>query len=134
MPPKPSKLFVDHPFMRYAANFWPYHGAFCSLEDHQQQMVHRLFATRSLPGGGNYSTWVQALFGQRDASMQIDPAVIQTTHPLYYATSFGMVPVVNALLKSEPKIDVNAPGGRTGATAVWIASMRFNFEVVKVLL
>jgi hypothetical protein len=66
--------------------------------------------------------------------MQIDPAVIQTTHPLYYAASFGMVPIVKALLKSEPKIDVNANGGRTGATAVWIASMRFNFEVVNVLL
>ncbi|OQE39061.1 hypothetical protein PENCOP_c007G09037 [Penicillium coprophilum] len=133
-PENPAKLREDHPFMSYAANFWPQHGGACGFGDPKQDMVHKFFATRSLPGRGNYGTWMQMLLQTTAGSNTNDAVAIDKTHPLYYAASFGMVPVVESILASEPDIDINAPGGRIGATAVWIASLRFNFEVVDILL
>ncbi|KAJ5285643.1 hypothetical protein N7524_000949 [Penicillium chrysogenum] len=133
-PENPSRVREDHPFMAYAANFWPQHGAACDFGDPKQDMVHKFFATRSLPGRGNYGMWMQMLLRTTAGSNTNDAVAIDGTHPLYYAASFGMVPVVKSILASEPDIDVNAPGGRIGATPVWIASLRFNFEVVDILL
>ncbi|KAJ5142809.1 uncharacterized protein N7515_001596 [Penicillium bovifimosum] len=133
VPEDPWKLRNKHPFLTYAANFWPSHGIACNFGDHQD-MVHKFFATRHLPGRGNYGTWIQTLFKTTAKTKQFDNAAIDSTHPLYYAASFGMAPVVKSILESEPDIDVNAPGGRTAATPVWIASLRFNFEVVELLL
>ncbi|KAJ5374002.1 NACHT nucleoside triphosphatase [Penicillium concentricum] len=133
-PENPAKLREDHPFMAYAANFWPQHGAACGFGDSEQAMVHNFFATRSLPGRGNYGTWMQVLLRTTAGSNTNDAVVIDRTHPLYYAASFGMVQVVESILASEPDIDINSRGGRVGATAVWIASLRFNFEVVDILL
>jgi hypothetical protein len=133
-PENPAKLRDDHPFMAYAANLWPQHGAACGFGGVEQDMVHKFFATRSLPGRGNYGTWLQVLLRTTAASSTNDAVAIDGTHPLYYAASFGMVPVVEYILASEPDIDINAPGGRVRATAVWIASLRFNFEVVDILL
>jgi hypothetical protein len=127
----PLKLRENHPFLTYAANFWPEHGSACDFSD--MRMVNRLFATRFLPGRGNYATWLQALFRQNVKSTK-DNAVIDSTHPLYYAASFGMTPVVKSILASDPGIDVNGRGGRVGATPVWIAALRSNFEVVSILL
>ncbi|KAJ5572097.1 hypothetical protein N7535_005757 [Penicillium sp. DV-2018c] len=124
-----------HLFLNYAANFWPAHGIACNFGDDQQYMVHKLFATRFLPGRGNYGTWILALFRATARISKYDKVAIDCTHPLYYAASFGMVPVVKYILESEPDIDVNAPGGRTAATTpVWIAAFRLNFEVVDILL
>ena len=131
-PENPAKLRHDHAFMTYAANFWPQHGAACGFGE--QDMIHKFFATRSLPGRGNYGTWIQVLLRTTAASHTDDAIAIDGTHPLYYAASFGMAPVVKSILASEPDIDINAPGGRAGATSVWIAGLRFNFEVVEILL
>jgi hypothetical protein len=133
-PEDPWVLRDRHPFLLYATHFWPAHGVACNFGDRQQRMVHKFFATRLLPGRGNYGTWMQVLFKTTAKTSEYDNAAIDSTHPLYYAASFGMVPVVKSILKSEPDIDVNAPGGRTAATPVWIASLRFNFEVVEILL
>jgi hypothetical protein len=127
----PLELREKHPFLTYAANFWPEHGSACGFSN--MIMVHKLFDTRFLPGRGNYATWLQMLFRQNFKSIE-DNEAIDATHPLYYAASFGMAPVVKSILKSDPNIDLNAPGGRVGATPVWIASLRFNFEVVEILL
>lgn len=133
-PDNPLQLRDNHPFLVYAANFWPEHGAACGFGDSQQSMIYKFFDTRTLPGRGNYGTWMQTLFRKSAATSKYDIKAIDTTHPLYYAASFGMVPVVESLLASDPAIDVNAPGGRIGATPVWIAGLRFNFEVVEILL
>ncbi|KAJ5964304.1 uncharacterized protein N7479_004180 [Penicillium vulpinum] len=133
-PKDPAKLRKNHPFLTYAANFWPQHGASCGYGDPKQEMIHKFFATRSLPGRGNYGTWIQVLLRTTANSYTEDTVVIDGTYPLYYAASFGMAPVVKTILASEPDIDINAPGGRSGATAVWIASLRFYFEVVDILI
>ncbi|KAJ5509434.1 hypothetical protein N7527_011577 [Penicillium freii] len=133
-PKDPAKVREKHPFISYAANFWPQHGAACGFGGPNEDMIHKFFGTRSLPGRGNYGTWIQALLRTTAGSNTKDVVAIDGTHPLYYAASFGMVPVVESILASEPDIDINAPGGRIGATSVWIASLRFNFEVVDILL
>lgn len=133
-PETPAKVREKHPFLNYAANFWPQHGAACSFGGPKEDMIHKFFGTRSLPGRGNYGTWIQTLLRTTAWSNTNDAVAIDGTHPLYYAASFGMVPVVESILASEPDIDINAPGGRIGATSVWIASLRFNFEVVDILL
>ncbi|KGO76430.1 hypothetical protein PITC_073120 [Penicillium italicum] len=133
-PENPAKVREAHPFLDYATNFWPQHGAACGFGGREEEMIHEFFATRSLPGRGNYGTWIQALLQTSSDSNKKDIVAIDGTHPLYYAASFGMVPVVESILAAEPGIDINAPGGRIGATAVWIASLRYNFEVVDILL
>ncbi|KAJ5617810.1 hypothetical protein N7537_002924 [Penicillium hordei] len=133
-PKNPANVREKHPFINYAANFWPQHGAACGFGGPNEDIIHKFFGTRSLPGRGNYGTWMQALLRTTASSNTNDAIAIDGTHPLYYAASFGMVPVVESILASEPDIDINAPGGRIGATSVWIASLRFNFEVVDILL
>lgn len=130
-PETPLELREKHPFLTYAANYWPEHGSACGFAD--MDMVHKLFATRFLPGRGSYATWLQTLFRETIPSAK-DHKTIDATHPLYYASSFGMAPVVKSILASDPTVDVNAPGGRVGATPVWIASLRFKFDIVGILL
>ena len=124
-PWRPMKLY---PFLTYAANFWPVHGASCNFTGPERDLVNRFFATRDLPGRGNFGAWIQVL------THSADPSVIEKTQPLYYAASFGMVPVVKAILASDEKVNINSPGGRTGATPVFIAAWRHHHEVVEILL
>ncbi|KAJ5594186.1 uncharacterized protein N7459_000394 [Penicillium hispanicum] len=124
----PWDLMKTKPFMAYAAHFWPIHGSSCDFTGPERDLVNRFFATRHLPGRGNYGAWIQALVRSMDAS------VIEMTQPLYYAASFGMIPVVKAILASDPEVDINAPGGRTGATPVFIAAWRHNNDMVEILL
>jgi hypothetical protein len=115
-------------FLYYAAYFWPIHGTHCEFGSSERALVNRFFATKNLPRRGNYGVWIQALIPSADHS------IIENTEPLYYAASFGMASVVKAILASDPGIDINAPGGRTGATPLFAASWRRNYEVVEVLL
>lgn len=126
----PLELREKHPFLTYATSYWPEHGLACNFGD--LGMVHRFFDTRFLPGRGNYATWLQTMF-RHTGPRKDDREVFDKTHPLYYACSFGMVPVVKSIL-ADPKMDVNARGGRVWATPVWIASLRGHYEVVKILL
>ncbi|KAJ5469660.1 hypothetical protein N7539_009278 [Penicillium diatomitis] len=115
-------------FLFYAATFWPVHASRCVLGHVERDLIARLFASRDLPRRGNYGVWMEALIPG------VKPATIEGTNPLYYAASFGMASVVKAMLESDPTIDVNAPGGRVGATPVFAAAWRGNNEVVEILL
>ncbi|PYI04395.1 putative ankyrin repeat-containing protein [Aspergillus sclerotiicarbonarius CBS 121057] len=75
---------------------------------------------------GNFRSWIQILL--RDAN---DEATWET-QPLYYASSFGMLSVVDRLIKTGA--DVDAIGGRNGATALTVAAYRRQLPVVKRLL
>ncbi|KAJ5092536.1 hypothetical protein NUU61_007406 [Penicillium alfredii] len=118
----------EYPFLEYAAQYWALHGASCKFEDRDRQMVNRFFETKHLPQRGNFGAWVQTLIPEADI------AHIETTHPLYYAASFGLVSVVRAILDSDPDIDVDAPGGRFGSTPLFVACWRSNYEVARLLL
>lgn len=115
-------------FLYYAAYFWPIHGTHCEFGSSERALINRFFATKSLPRRGNFGVWIEALIPG------VNPSIIRTTEPLYYAASFGMVSVVKAILASDPSININAPGGRTGATPLFAACWRRNYEVAEVLL
>jgi hypothetical protein len=118
----------EYRFLEYAAHYWPIHAAACKLDRRAGELVNKFFKTSSLPGRGNFGVWVQTLI------RRVDTKVIETTQPLYYAASFGMTSVVKAMIASDPNLDINARGGRTGATPVFIAAWRHYFDVVDILL
>lgn len=122
------KRIQDHPFLKYAAQLWALHAETCVFGTRDWHLLSRFFNSRRLPRRGNFGVWVQALIPNVEISN------IDVTEPLYYAASFGLVPVVRAILASDPDIDVDAPGGRTGATALFIACFRRSYEVVDMLV
>ncbi|KAJ6437021.1 Ankyrin repeat-containing domain protein [Purpureocillium lavendulum] len=100
-------LVKARPLLEYAAYFW---------------------ATERLPQKGNFGFWVQILIPDAD------PEDLAVTQPLYYAASFGLVPVVNAILDSVPDLEIDSPGGRHGSTPLFVACWRRQYDVVKLLL
>lgn len=122
------KYVTEYKFIRYAARYWPDHAASCELGEAEQKLVKRFFDTGNLPRRGNFGSWVQVLLPGADGN------VIEMTHPLYYAASFGMMSIVKAILTSDPTVWIDAPGGRVGATALFAASNRHNYAVAEVLL
>jgi hypothetical protein len=115
-------------FLYYAAYFWPTHGSYGEFGESERQLVNRFFATRKFPRRGNYGVWMEALIPG------VNPSIIENTEPLYYAASFGMTSVVKAILVSDPGLDINAPGGRVGATPLFAACWRHNYDVAETLL
>lgn len=91
--------------------------------------VTRFFASHATP---QFVSWVQVLL--------IHPRNVRKTYkhyppaptPLYYATSFGLVPVVEHLLANGA--DVNEPGGRAGGTPLHGACWRSHPDLVRLLL
>lgn len=116
-----------HPFLEYASTYWAQHGALFPWEPEDSRLVERLFNTREhFPNGGNFGVWVQSLIPMAR------PETINTTQPLYYAASFGLVPVVRRLL--ETRVEVDARGGRRRSTPLFVACWRHNYEVVELLM
>ncbi len=120
--------FEKYPLLSYAAHFWAIHGNICSFDAPDREIVNRFFATKKLLHGGNFGVWVQCLIpraGQYD---------IERTEPLYYAASFGLVPVIKAIIESDPHLNIDAEGGRVGSTPLFVAGWRKNYDVVELLL
>lgn len=59
---------------------------------------------------------------------------IQTTHPLYYAASYGLTEVVRITLDTEKDIDINQLGGWAQSSALHVAVYRDHLNVVNLLL
>ncbi|KAJ5918080.1 hypothetical protein N7454_010455 [Penicillium verhagenii] len=114
--------------LKYASFMWPKYAAAADLGDSERRLVQKFFDTRHLPRQGNFGTWMQVLMPS------VDPSRVETTHPLYYASSYGLTSVVKMILEFDTDLDINAPGGRVGATAVFAASNRQNFDTTDLLL
>ncbi|KAJ6114674.1 hypothetical protein N7486_000452 [Penicillium sp. IBT 16267x] len=123
-----SRRWKKYPALRYATYMWPKYAAAAELGDTERSLVQKFFDTRHLPRQGNFGVWMQALL----PSVQF--SIIETTHPLYYASSYGLTSVVKMILEFDKDLDINAPGGRVGATAVFAASNRQKFDTVDLLL
>lgn len=107
----------DFPLLEYAAFYWGLHASFATADS--WTLAHQFFATRSLPRAGNYGAWVSCLIPESH------PGLAMSTQPLYYAASFGILPLVRALLTtSSPPVDMEAPGGRYRSTALQVATYR----------
>ncbi|KAJ6439249.1 Ankyrin repeat-containing domain protein [Purpureocillium lavendulum] len=102
----------------------------CLIKDRPllERLINQLFHTERLHQKGNFGFWVQILIPDAD------PEDIATTQPLYYAASFGLVPVVKAILGSLTNLEIDSPGGRYGSTHLFVACWRRQYEVVKLLL
>lgn len=129
--PTLNQRLSENPLYRYAAENWALH---CSalqslgsgLTEADLNSVMRLFSTRQKPDGGNYTSWTQVILFEAPARRA------QTTLPLYYAASYGLLPVVDRLLKSEA--NCNTHGGRNEATPLIVAAFRGHLPVVERLL
>lgn len=118
------------PLLFYISHNWPNHARPYLHENRPLfNRVTRFFASPTTP---QFVSWVQVLL--------IRPRNIKKTYkhyppaptPLYYATSFGLVPVVEHLLANGA--DVNEPGGRAGGTPLHGACWRSHPDLVRLLL
>lgn len=118
--------FDTFPLLDYAAYYWGLHASSSSTSSTAGSawttLAHQFFATRSLKRAGNYGAWVSCLIPEAH------PSLAMKTQPLYYAASFGILPLVNALLaeaKTSPStVNIEAPGGRHRSTALQVATFR----------
>lgn len=113
-----------YPLLGYASRNWALHAQ--NLKDLGEPLWTNMksFLFSSDFGRGNFLAWVQLLIPYSKN--------ISQTPPLYYAASFGLITVVKYIL--EAGADVEAHGGRCGATPINIASYRGYKDVVKLLL
>lgn len=118
----------EHPLLEYAAHFWASHAHSQDFNHDDHHMVKRLFGSRQLTRCGNFGVFVQTL------APEIEVERVEATQPLYYAASFGLAPVVEAILESATAITIDAPGGRFGSTPLYIACWRGHHDVLELLL
>lgn len=120
---RPSLLYRKYPFLHYAAFHWAKHMQHISQPT--DPLLHELktFLFSADCGRHNFTNWVRTLIPRSKFA--------DGTKPLYYAASYGLLPVVKLLLNLG--VDIEAPGGRMGATAIGIAAFRGHLEVVEVL-
>ncbi|KAI4264078.1 MAG: hypothetical protein L6R42_000802 [Xanthoria sp. 1 TBL-2021] len=116
----------DFPLLEYAAHCWGVHASFATKGE--WSLAEKFFSTRTLPCGGNYGAWVSYLIPDCHPDDAMD------TEPLYYAASFGILPMVQGLLSESTSIDLEHPGGRFGSTALQVACFRGKREVAEILL
>lgn len=121
-----QEWYQRFPLLEYAAQRWALHiGNLERLDDSTwKTLKHFLFSADE--ARGNYQAWVQLLIPNSTARQ------ISQSPPIYYAASFGLTEVVRYLL--DAGADIEAHGGRGGATPLNIASFRGHYDVAKLLL
>lgn len=129
--PTLRRHIVDWPLYYYAVNFWPFHVQASGPELHERTwcLLQKFFKTKNIhKPGGNFETWVRAL------TPSISIRALEISQPLYYAASFGVTPLIQKLLESDPNLDVDAPGGRYMSSPLQVAGYRGHTAAVKLLL
>jgi hypothetical protein len=115
-----------YPLLEYVAKNWTLHAATVSPEDWNR--IKAFLDTRSHKSGGPYGWWLQCI------GLNAHPDTVPWSQPLYYSASFGLTNLVKAILDNDPSVDLEAPGGRAGSTALQVASFRKQWEVVVLLI
>ena len=114
------------PLLEHAARSWPYHFRACVSSEVAKTEVMRFFDAANQQA---FMSWVQILNARR--LDQWDEWPRQAT-ALYYASSFGLRSIVDALIQTG--VDINAPASRFGGTALHGATLREHVGVMKLLL
>ncbi|MCJ1286866.1 hypothetical protein MMC26_006212 [Xylographa opegraphella] len=112
------------PFLLYAAKNWTHHLNNVPTIDGSLWTCLRAFLFSSDSGRGNFRSWIQVMIPSSNT--------IDTTPPLYYVASYGILPVVRYLLSEGVSTEI--AGGRCNATPINIAAFRGHADVVKLLL
>ncbi|KAH6895227.1 ankyrin repeat protein [Thelonectria olida] len=118
----------SYPLSSYATTYWPIHSERYPLTQNDEALILSFFATKALPNGSSFDSWVQLLLETHS------PQAIKRSEPLYYAASFNMLSILKLLLRPELGVDLNRPGGRFGSTPLFTAVWRRNVEAAKLLL
>ena len=126
-----KERLANYPLLDYAAKYWAIHSGSqapvdFSFTPSELEDILALFDTHRTEKGGNFTSWIQVLISEAP------PRVSRETSPLYYASSFGLLPVVEKLIKSGACIDVY--GGRGHSTPLQVACFRNKPDVVRALL
>ena len=117
-------LYQEYPFLQYAAIYWAPHMRRVKEVPESIQIAMRFFLLSGDSGRQSFTNWVRLMIPGSQG--------IKTTHPLYYAASYGLTSVVEFLLSMG--VDCNARGGRGGAPPINIAAFRGHLDVVDILL
>ena len=127
-PSQLSRMFQEeYPLLWYATLAWTRHVK--APQQDNWTKIQSFLSTRSLPGAGNYGWWIAAI-----THGMADQNTIQNSHPLYYASSFGCTELVDAILRFDHTVDLEAPGGLGGSTALQVACFRWQLEVAQLLV
>lgn len=119
--------FEDWPLLPYLADLVFNHLKYITLDDRIKILLLRFFETHSQPRGGNFGAWVEAFTpGAND--------YIETSTPLYYASRFGLLPIVRMILALEGTKNLEAPGGVYGSSPLHVATWLGRTDVVRELL
>ena len=119
--------FREWPLLPYLADLLFNHLVYITLDDRIKMILLRFFKTHSQPRGGNFGAWVEAFTpGAND--------YIETSTPLYYASRFGLLPIVRMILALEGTKNLEAPGGVYGSSPLHVATWQGRTDVVRELL
>lgn len=122
-----KQRFKKWPLLPYIADLLFSHLSYITLDDPVKTILLRFFETHSKPRGGNFGAWVEAF-------TPVINEYIETSTPLYYASRFGLLPIVRMILASEGTKDLEAPGGVYGSTPLHVATWLGRTDVVRELL
>jgi hypothetical protein len=117
---------ASQPLLRHAATGWTYYLREAKPDPELNWQVTSFFSADSRP---TFMSWIQIL-----NSRWIFKATEYPRHatPLYYASSFGLVEVVEQLVQDGAILD--SPGSRFGGTALHGATLREHTAVMRLLL
>lgn len=118
-----GQRLLRYPFLRYATYHWKAH--ITELTDPLWKLLGPFLLSGQM-NRRNFQAWVQLLIPDSTADF------IAQTHPLYYAASFGLTPVVQYLL--ERGANTESRGGRYNSTALSVATYRGHVDIVRLLL
>lgn len=121
----------QYSLLDYAAQTWAVHARNCELQQSDKDAIMRFLQTAHQPRGGNHGLWVHVLSPATDPW---DLETLSTTHPLYYAASFGLYQIVQTILQGDPHVDINAQGGRYGSRPLFVACWREHYDIAHLLL
>lgn len=121
-----DERLTRYPLLAYAAKNWVFHAK--DIDEEDWRRIRPFLATSALAKGGNFGWWLQLITGN------ISPHVVEQTNPLYYAASFGYNSLVAAILEFNPQVELEAPGGNQGSTALQVACFRKRRQVSRLLV
>ncbi|KAM0490776.1 hypothetical protein ACHAP8_011244 [Fusarium lateritium] len=116
------------PLIIYASRYWFYHFRNSEPDKHLLKLCTDIFQPKYR---NNFMSWVQVLNATAPFKWNIYP---RHATSLYYAASLGLDRVVDSLLGSSTKEDLDAPGSRFGGTAIHAAAVRDHLAIIKRLV
>jgi len=132
---------LRHPFLDHASRWWASYAQNAnSSSEELNKRVLQFFSSSCRP---QFMSWLQVICSEVMLSRKVEYRTAMgyrkrawNSYPkhatsLYYAASFGLEHVVGALLAQG--VEVDAVGGRLGATAFHAAALRGHVQVMDIL-